>query len=85
MTYKRHSHIWTIGFFVAIVFYMPSCKKYECECKTEFLSHSPTGNPPPTYSSKQISAISKSRAIIKCKRNDHSGGYGSTMTTCQIK
>ena len=71
-------------FFIIIGLSLFSCKKYNCECSTESLSHSPSGNTP-SISNKQISAISKSRAIKECNKYDHQGSYGGDMTTCLIK
>ena len=67
--------------FLLIGLSLFSCKKYNCECVTESLSHFPTS----TSSNKQISAISKSSAAKKCSKYDQHGGYGGEMTTCQIK
>jgi hypothetical protein len=68
-------------FFILISILFFSCKKYNCECVTETLSHFSTT----TESTKQISAISKSRATKKCSKYDRQGSYGGEMITCQIK
>ncbi len=57
------------------------CKKYNCECETETLSHFPTT----TVSNKQISAVSKSGAKKKCSKYNHQASYGDETTTCEIK
>ena len=67
--------------FIIISLSLFSCKKYNCECTTETLSHFPTT----TQSNKQISAISKSSATKKCSKYNQQGSYGGKMTTCQIK
>ena len=71
-------------FFIIIGLSLSNCKKYSCECVTESISHSPTGNPQ-SIENKQISAMSKSSATKKCNKYDHQGSYGGDMTTCQIK
>jgi hypothetical protein len=67
--------------FIIIGLSLVNCKKYNCECVTETLSHFPTS----TTSNKQISAISKSSATKKCDEYNQQGSYGGEMTTCQIK
>lgn len=61
-----------------------SCKKYNCECVTEELVRTPTGNEP-TYSNKTIKAINKSSASKKCNKNDYHGSYGDVLINCEIK
>ena len=66
-------------FLISISFF--SCKKYNCECITETLSHFPTT----TVSNKQISAISKTSATKKCDKYDQQGSYGGETTDCKLK
>ena len=68
-------------FFIIVGLSLFNCKKYNCECVTEDLSHFPTTS----ISNKQVSAISKSSATKKCDKSDQQGSYGGEMTNCQIK
>ena len=67
--------------FIIVGLSLFNCKKYNCECVTETLSHFPTT----TVSNKQISAISKSSATKKCDKYDQQGSYGGETTDCKLK